>query len=205
LIPVVTASGALLVASSLLFGSLQTANAPESTAAVPVRIDETVSRFEERPGVDQTTAPTPEASPTESPEASPAKKKQAKPKPEKVSWPTPTPPPPKPVAVKVSGSDSSGKLTPAKGNTCKASYYHEPQMTASGERFNPNAMTAAHKTLPLGSRVKVTNPANGKTVIVRINDRGPYISGRCLDLSRASFAKIGNLGQGVMKVVWQRV
>lgn len=193
------------MASSLLFGSLQTANAPESTAAVPVRIDETVSRFEERPGVDQTTAPTPEASPTESPEASPAKKKQAKPKPEKVSWPTPTPPPPKPVAVKVSGSDSSGKLTPAKGNTCKASYYHEPQMTASGERFNPNAMTAAHKTLPLGSRVKVTNPANGKTVIVRINDRGPYISGRCLDLSRASFAKIGNLGQGVMKVVWQRV
>lgn len=193
------------MASSLLFGSLQTANAPESAAAVPVRIDETVSRFEERPGVDQATSPTPEASPTKSQEAPPAKKKQAKPKPEKVSWPTPTPPPPKPVAVKASGSDSSGKLTPAKGNICKASYYHEPQMTASGERFNPNAMTAAHKTLPLGSRVKVTNPANGKTVIVRINDRGPYISGRCLDLSRASFAKIGNVNQGVMKVVWQRV
>ena len=107
------------MASSLLFGSLQTANAPESTAAVPVRIDETVSRFEERPGVDQTTAPTPEASPTESPEASPAKKKQAKPKPEKVSWPTPTPPPPKPVAVKVSGSDSSGKLTPRRATPAR--------------------------------------------------------------------------------------
>ncbi|WP_342774797.1 septal ring lytic transglycosylase RlpA family protein [Nonomuraea longispora] len=86
---------------------------------------------------------------------------------------------------------------------CGASYYGDPQTTASGERFDPSAMTAAHKTLPLGSKVRVTNPANGEAVTVRINDRGPYIGGRCLDLSRAAFAAIGNVSSGVMKVKYQ--
>ncbi|GAA3102721.1 septal ring lytic transglycosylase RlpA family protein [Nonomuraea salmonea] len=76
-------------------------------------------------------------------------------------------------------------------------------MTASGERFNPNAMTAAHKTLPLGSRVRVTNPRTGESVTVRINDRGPYIGGRCLDLSTAAFAAIGNTSAGVMRVRYE--
>lgn len=87
--------------------------------------------------------------------------------------------------------------------SCGASYYGEPQMTASGERFNPSAMTAAHKTLPLGSKVRVTNPNNGESVTVRINDRGPYVGGRCLDLSRAAFAAIGNVGAGVMHVKYE--
>lgn len=100
------------------------------------------------------------------------------------------------------GSGSTGG-SPAVGSTCQASMYSDPQMTASGEQFNPNAMTAAHKTLPLGSMVKVTNPANGKTVTVRINDRGPYIAGRCLDLSTAAFSAIGNVNQGVITVVYQ--
>ncbi|MFB4281408.1 septal ring lytic transglycosylase RlpA family protein [Nonomuraea sp. MTCD27] len=86
---------------------------------------------------------------------------------------------------------------------CGASYYGEPQMTASGERFNPAAMTAAHKTLPLGSKVRVTNPNSGDSVTVRINDRGPYIGGRCLDLSRAAFAAIGNISAGVMRVKYE--
>ena len=90
-----------------------------------------------------------------------------------------------------------------RGGTCTASFYWEPQATASGERFNPNAMTAAHKTLPLGTRLRVTNPANGKSVVVRINDRGPYVGGRCLDLSKASFAAIGNTGSGVMRVRYE--
>ncbi|MEV0229790.1 septal ring lytic transglycosylase RlpA family protein [Nonomuraea sp. NPDC050786] len=87
--------------------------------------------------------------------------------------------------------------------TCGASYYAEGQMTASGERFDPSAMTAAHKTLPLGSKVRVTNPDNGESVTVRINDRGPYVSGRCLDLSEAAFAAIGNTGAGVMRVKYE--
>ncbi|WP_219508303.1 septal ring lytic transglycosylase RlpA family protein [Nonomuraea ceibae] len=87
--------------------------------------------------------------------------------------------------------------------SCGASFYHEPQMTASGERFDPSAMTAAHKTLKLGSKVRVTNPSTGKSVTVRINDRGPYIGGRCLDLSRAAFARIGNTNAGHMRVTYE--
>ncbi|GIF96488.1 septal ring lytic transglycosylase RlpA family protein [Catellatospora citrea] len=84
--------------------------------------------------------------------------------------------------------------------TCKASYYDEPQGTANGETFDPDALTAAHKSLKFNTRVRVTNTANGKSVVVRINDRGPYIAGRCLDLSRAAFAEIANLGSGVTTV-----
>ncbi|MEV0453578.1 septal ring lytic transglycosylase RlpA family protein [Catellatospora methionotrophica] len=84
--------------------------------------------------------------------------------------------------------------------TCKASYYDEPQGTANGETFDPDALTAAHKSLKFNTRVRVTNTTNGKSVVVRINDRGPYIAGRCLDLSRAAFAEIANLGSGVTTV-----
>ncbi|WP_202913019.1 septal ring lytic transglycosylase RlpA family protein [Acuticoccus sediminis] len=72
--------------------------------------------------------------------------------------------------------------------------------TANGERFNMNALTAAHRTLPFGTRVKVTNPATGRSVTVRINDRGPFHGKRTIDLSRAAAAKIGMVDQGVAKV-----
>ncbi|GAA2306198.1 hypothetical protein GCM10010149_65020 [Nonomuraea roseoviolacea subsp. roseoviolacea] len=98
---------------------------------------------------------------------------------------------------------TSTKRKVVASGTCGASYYAEGQTTASGERFNPSAMTAAHKTLPLGSRVRVINPRNGDSVTVRINDRGPYVGGRCLDLSRAAFAAIGNIGAGVMRVKYE--
>jgi rare lipoprotein A len=75
--------------------------------------------------------------------------------------------------------------------------------TASGERFKPSALTAAHRTLPFGTSVKVTNLANGRSVVVRINDRGPYCSGRLIDLSHAAAKKIGLLaaGTGEVKIV----
>lgn len=82
----------------------------------------------------------------------------------------------------------------------KASYYWEPQPTASGERFNPRKMTAAHKSLPMHSVVRVVNLKNGKSVIVRINDRGPYIRGRIIDLSKASAEKIEMIKAGVVPV-----
>ena len=107
-----------------------------------------------------------------------------------------------------SGTGSSGggaNLTPAVGNQCKASYYWDPQPTASGERFNTNDFTAAHKSLPFQTRVKVTNKANGKSTIVRINDRGPYVSGRCLDLSTAAMKAIGGVSSGVVTVTWEVV
>jgi rare lipoprotein A (peptidoglycan hydrolase) len=74
------------------------------------------------------------------------------------------------------------------------------KLTANGERFNMNALTAAHRTLPLGMQVRVRNPATGQTVHVRINDRGPYKNGAILDLSRAAARTIGLDRQGLMAV-----
>lgn len=71
---------------------------------------------------------------------------------------------------------------------------------ASGELFNQKAMTAAHKCLPFGTKVKVTNVANGKSVIVRINGRGPFVSGRIIDLSKSAFQRIASTKHGVIDV-----
>jgi rare lipoprotein A len=84
-----------------------------------------------------------------------------------------------------------------------ASYYgkgFQNKKTASGERFNLHSMTAAHKTLPFGTKVVVKNMRNGKTVKVRINDRGPFVKGRVIDLSRAAFAQIASLDEGLARV-----
>ncbi|MEO7589369.1 MAG: septal ring lytic transglycosylase RlpA family protein [Arachnia sp.] len=116
--------------------------------------------------------------------------------------PEPTVVTPKPAT---STPAASNNLTPASGSTCMASYYWEAQPTANGEQFNTNAMTAAHKSLPFNTKVKVTNLANGKSAIVRINDRGPYISGRCLDLSTAAMQQIGGTSAGVVKVAYEVV
>ena len=85
----------------------------------------------------------------------------------------------------------------------KASFYadkYHGRLTASGERFSQQAATAAHLKLPFGTRVKVTNIANNKSVVVRINDRGPYIRGRIIDLSKAMFEKIAAPKVGVIDV-----
>lgn len=73
--------------------------------------------------------------------------------------------------------------------------------TASGERFNMNALTAAHPWLPFGTRVLVQNPVNGRSVVVRINDRGPHVAGRIIDLSHAAARALGLLGWGTKSVV----
>ncbi|TDE37349.1 septal ring lytic transglycosylase RlpA family protein [Actinomadura sp. 6K520] len=90
-----------------------------------------------------------------------------------------------------------------KSGSCEASYYWQGQMTASGERFDPSDLTAAHKTLPMGSKVRVTNKNNDRSVTVRINDRGPFVSGRCLDLSRAAMKKVRGTGSGVIPVRYE--
>ena len=89
--------------------------------------------------------------------------------------------------------------------SCEASNYWDPQPVASGGMFNPWAMTTAHKTLPFGTRLKVTNVANGKSVIVTVNDRGPYVGGRCLDLSKGAFLKIASESAGVAQVTYVQV
>jgi rare lipoprotein A len=80
------------------------------------------------------------------------------------------------------------------------SYYWQPQRVASGGWFNPNAMTAAHKTLPFGTKVRVTNRNNGRSVVVTINDRGPYIKGRIIDLSKAAAKQVGMTASGIAPV-----
>ncbi|WP_275451687.1 septal ring lytic transglycosylase RlpA family protein [Allosalinactinospora lopnorensis] len=104
-----------------------------------------------------------------------------------------------------SEGDSSGNGSTGEGGSCEASMYSESQPTANGETFDPGAMTAAHKELPFDTMVEVTNPDNGESVTVRINDRGPFIEGRCLDLSRAAFTTIASPDQGVVDVDWQVV
>lgn len=84
-----------------------------------------------------------------------------------------------------------------------ASWYALGSRTASGERMNPSQMTAAHKSLKFGTRLKVTNKRNGKSVVVRINDRGPFIRGRVLDLSKAAASDIGMINSGTAQVCYQ--
>jgi rare lipoprotein A len=86
------------------------------------------------------------------------------------------------------------------GTTGMASFYWQGHTTASGAHFNPEGMTAAHRSLPFGTRVRVTHLGNGRTVEVRINDRGPFVGGRIIDLSRGAAGVLGMHGQGVARV-----
>lgn len=81
-----------------------------------------------------------------------------------------------------------------------ASWYALHSRTASGEMMNPSAMTAAHRSLPFGTKVVVENLNNGKAVVVRINDRGPFIKGRIIDVSKAAASVLGMLGSGTARV-----
>ena len=85
----------------------------------------------------------------------------------------------------------------------QASYYadkYHNRKTASGQIYRHELMTAAHKRLPFGTIVKVTNVKNGKSVVVKINDRGPFVKGRVIDLSKSAFKSIGNISSGLLSV-----
>lgn len=108
------------------------------------------------------------------------------------------------LTLLLSGCASQGQIDPqgyrAEG---QASYYgarHHGNKTASGERFDQNALTAAHRSLPFGSQVQVTNLRNNKIVVVRINDRGPYAKQRIIDLSQKAAEQLGMLRDGVVPV-----
>jgi rare lipoprotein A len=81
-----------------------------------------------------------------------------------------------------------------------ASFYTEGTQTASGEKFNTHDLTAAHPTLPFGTRLRVTNVASGRSVTVRVNDRGPYVPGRVVDVSYSAAETLGMIGSGIAKV-----
>jgi rare lipoprotein A len=87
---------------------------------------------------------------------------------------------------------------PASGGL--ASYYSEGRSTASGEKFDPAELTAAHPSLPFGTKLRVTNTATGKSVMVRVNDRGPYVRGRVVDVSYSAAQALGMLRSGTANV-----
>jgi rare lipoprotein A len=110
------------------------------------------------------------------------------------------------AALAVSGcGGGSGEPSTEPGSVQEgeASYYahkYHGRTTANGETYDENKMTAAHKTLPFGTTVRVTNLANGKKVVVRINDRGPFIKGRIIDLSYKAAGELDYISRGVVKV-----
>jgi rare lipoprotein A len=96
----------------------------------------------------------------------------------------------------------AGRVRRQGGQSGLASFYgyEGGTRTANGERYNPGSLTAAHRTLPFGTRVRVTNASNGRSVVVRINNRGPFIGGRVIDLSTAAASRIGLTSRGVGQV-----
>lgn len=108
------------------------------------------------------------------------------------------------VVTLILGCAHSGALRPGdKSETGMASWYgkeHHRKRTASGERYDMYKLTAAHRTLPFGTRVKVTNLSNGKTVVVRINDRGPSVKNRILDLSWKAARMLDMIEAGIARV-----
>ena len=102
----------------------------------------------------------------------------------------------------------SFKMNANDAKTSFASYYHDKfngRKTASGEIFDNRKLTAANRTLPFGTQIKVTNLKNGKSVVVRINDRGPFHSSRSLDMSKAAFKEISDVGAGTIPVEYEIV
>jgi rare lipoprotein A len=109
-------------------------------------------------------------------------------------------------AARVRGhSDQSASLSSAAGRVVRASWYGGGERlssrTASGEHFNSGGLTAAHRSLPFGTHVQVTNVATGRAVVVRINDRGPFVGGRSLDLARGAAQAIGLHATGAVRMV----
>jgi len=100
-------------------------------------------------------------------------------------------------------SAASGNAKTITADTGVASYYadkHHGRLTANGETFDMYALTAAHRTLPFGTKLKVTSLANNRSVLVRINDRGPFVKGRVIDLSLAAATELQMLKSGITEV-----
>lgn len=107
------------------------------------------------------------------------------------------------VFLFASGPNAEARVKPGHSQKGVASFYHDSlhgRKTASGQIYNKNIPSAAHKTLPLGSKVKVTDTKTGKSIVVHVNDRGPFVDGRIIDLSRSAASKLGMIQKGLAKV-----
>lgn len=107
-----------------------------------------------------------------------------------------------PLAAAPEAGAAEPEVAPTRGQVGKVTYYakrHKGRRTASGERYDPTELTMAHRTLPIGSRVRVTNLHNQRSVVVRVNDRGPYARGYVADLSLAAARQLGMLRSGIVE------
>ena len=104
------------------------------------------------------------------------------------------------LAALAAGAELAAAESVSRGT---ASFYSQGTKTANGERYHPGGMTAAHRTLPFGTQVRVTDVKTRRSVVVRINDRGPFIKGRIIDVSRGAAGELGMLGRGVATVEFQ--
>ncbi|RFS87136.1 septal ring lytic transglycosylase RlpA family protein [Actinomadura spongiicola] len=184
-------SGAAVAVLAVGAFALVDGNAPAKPASAAQPVPQDTAPLRDEPRTEPTRA---SRGGNRTPDPSPTKKKKTK--------------SPKKKADSTAGHVAKPKKKSSKPNvvstgSCQASYYWEGQMTASGERFDPSELTAAHKTLPFGTKVRVTNKNNDRSVIVRINDRGPYAGGRCLDLSKAAMEEVGGTGSGVIPVRYE--
>ncbi len=108
------------------------------------------------------------------------------------------------LASLVAASSSFVSFSDAQAAGCgRASWYALHSRTASGERMNPSRLTAAHRSLAFGTKLKVTNMRNGSSVVVRVNDRGPFIRGRVLDLSKGAASSLNMVSSGTAKVCYE--
>jgi rare lipoprotein A len=105
-----------------------------------------------------------------------------------------------PFATRPAAARSDTTAAATDGSVGIASFYKYESKTASGEQFNPSALTAAHRTLPFGTRLRVTNVATGQSVTVRVNDRGPFVPGRVVDVSHSAAQALGMIDRGITKV-----
>lgn len=191
LIPLIAGIGAAVV---LVAGAVATVNLgsdPEPTAAnKAIDVDRSAQERADR-GERLSASPSAAASPTDVPTSAQA---TASPQPSK-----------SPAKSKAPTSKAPTTEAAGTGNTgtCKVSYYATGSTTASGESFDPDGLTAAHKTWKFGTKVRVTNLANGKSVVVRVNDRGPYVSGRCIDLARGAFVAVASISAGVINAKYE--
>jgi rare lipoprotein A len=181
------------VATLGLSPAAHTAATAQPAASLSDRTQLRADRGEQRvaPTVELTPSATPPATPSAVPtSASPSAKPSPSVKPSKTPTQAPKPP--------------AGGGSVVSTGSCQASFYtDEGGRTANGETFHTGDFTAAHKTLPFNTKVRVTNSQNGKSVVVRINDRGPFVSGRCLDLSPAAFNTISSTSAGVASVKYE--
>ncbi|WP_433314823.1 septal ring lytic transglycosylase RlpA family protein [Micromonospora sp. CA-269861] len=190
---VATAAVGVALAVGGTVGAVQLVSGPDQSGQVALDLTPTTAASSLTPS-SPATSPSVSASPsvTASPSATRSQQAASRSRERTAS------PKPKPTAKKTT---AAAKVL--ESGSCGASFYSDGQLTANGESFNPDALTAAHKTLPFNTKVRVTNPANGKSVTVRINDRGPFIDGRCLDLSRAAFASIASVDVGALTVRYE--